>query len=818
MLLSLSTALADSIRINEFMAANASYTNADGTTTDWIELYNTNTLSVSLANYSLTDSNLFPQRYIFSNTVTIPGRGFFVLKCDSSKPAATNNAPMGLGKSGGYIYLYAPGASLVDAVQYGIQAEDYSVGRVPEGNLTNWALCTPTMRGSNVPVVLGTNSLLKINEWMADDGNNPDWFELYNPTNKPVSLAGLWLNMTNTTKNWYQIPALSYMGYGFAHGYLKFIADGNTNAYNADHTPAKLSKSAEQITLFAANSTTIIDRVAFVNQSANVSEGRLPDGSTNIVRFPKMLGTYTMDSAGEPNWLITTNLIISELLSHCDPPFEDAVEFQNVSTNSIDISGWWISNDRLNPLRARIPTGPAIPPGGFRVIYQYMFNFSHSSNYPPAFSTNGILDEFTFNSAHGDECHLFQTDTNGNLTGYEVMEIFESAANGVPFGHYNTTVAGDYKFIAMSSQTFGTSVRATDSPSLLPYFRTGLGASNSYPLVGPVVINEIMYQPSNTYWGTNIPPQLPKQNPDEEYIELRNITGSWVPLYFYDPANPSFMTNSWRIQKALDYSFPSNSWMAPYSFCLVVAFDPKTNYTALTNFCKRYNVSTNSAATNYVPLYGPWSGRLSDTGDSLELYHPDTPQTPPHPDAGYVPFIRMDKVNFLSSADWSSGASGTGLSLQRLRPSAFGNDPINWTAYAVSAGLANVPGDNDGDGMLNDWEIRYGLNPNDPSDADLDPDHDGMTNLQEYWAGTNPTNAASVLRLFISYPNTNSPLLLTFFAVSNLTYRVQDAGHVDNPNWSKLYSIPAALTNRWVTVTDTNPASGDHYYRVRTPD
>ncbi len=46
----------------------------------------------------------------------------------------------------------------------------------------------------------------------------------------------------------------------------------------------------------------------------------------------------------------------------------------------------------------------------------------------------------------------------------------------------------------------------------------------------------------------------------------------------------------------------------------------------------------------------------------------------------------------------------------------------------------------DNDGMDDEWEILYGLNPN-INDADLDLDGDGLTNLAEFQAGTNPAVA-----------------------------------------------------------------------------
>lgn len=57
--------------------------------------------------------------------------------------------------------------------------------------------------------------------------------------------------------------------------------------------------------------------------------------------------------------------------------------------------------------------------------------------------------------------------------------------------------------------------------------------------------------------------------------------------------------------------------------------------------------------------------------------------------------------------------------------------------------VVRIEADSDHDGLPNEWEKKYGLNPNDPADAAKDSDGDGFTNLEEFEAKTDPTDPES---------------------------------------------------------------------------
>lgn len=135
----------------------------------------------------------------------------------------------------------------------------------------------------------------------------------------------------------------------------------------------------------------------------------------------------------------------------------------------------------------------------------------------------------------------------------------------------------------------------------------------------------------------------------------------------------------------------------------------------------------------------------------------------------------------------------------------------------VSANFSlSILADSDGDGLPDLWESQFestlgsGMNP------DADADTDGLTNLQEYRASTDPNNAASVLRLEL-VPGGEDRISLRFLASSNRTYSVEYSEFDVVRPWARLVDFVAHSTNHLEQLTDPQPAAGRRIYRLRTP-
>jgi hypothetical protein len=175
---------------------------------------------------------------------------------------------------------------VVDYLAYAALNPGEGVGSFPDGDpAARQVLYSITPGGPNDNAF--PPAPIFINEWMASntgsvldpaDFDADDWFELYNAGDVPVDLAGYRLSDDALNAGKYVIPA------GFqipARGFLVIWADeegGQTELSGSLHVNFRLGASGETI-LVSDPKGRVVDMVSFGPQSANVSEGRYPDGN-----------------------------------------------------------------------------------------------------------------------------------------------------------------------------------------------------------------------------------------------------------------------------------------------------------------------------------------------------------------------------------------------------------------------------------------------------------------------------------------------------------------------------------------------------------
>ena len=324
-------------------------------------------------------------------------------------------------------------------------------------------------------------------------------------------------------------------------------------------------------------------------------------------------------SAHDPAPLHPPGIVINEVLAHTHPPLEDAVELLNTATTSVDISGWWLSDqiDTSEPTgtllkKFRIPNGTVLGPGEFRVFYETQFNAA-------ALGTNAFAL-----SSFGDQAYLSSATADGALTGFITGADFGASDNGVSFGRVGTSRGWD--IAPLEGLTLGTT-----NPATLDDFRAGQGVANSGPRIGPIVINEIQYHPTNG---------------GAEFIELYNHSGTNINL------------GGWQVEGTA-FVFSGDATIGANNFLVLVG---ATNFSEAA-FRQAYNVPA------AVPvLVGPFD--LRNEGEVVALLKPNSPPT-------NAPIV-VDRVRYNDKGPWPTEADGAGPSLERLSASAYGNEPMSW--------------------------------------------------------------------------------------------------------------------------------------------
>ena len=119
------------VLITEFMANNGgSSVDEDGSSSDWIEIFNAGTTPVNLLGWRLTDTPSLPDQWVFPATNLPPSRYLIVWASNKNRkiPGKPLHSNFNLSKGGEYLALSRPDAVIVSEFVFGAQEPDVSFG------------------------------------------------------------------------------------------------------------------------------------------------------------------------------------------------------------------------------------------------------------------------------------------------------------------------------------------------------------------------------------------------------------------------------------------------------------------------------------------------------------------------------------------------------------------------------------------------------------------------------------------------------------------------------------------------------------------
>ena len=131
---------------------------------------------------------------------------------------------------------------------------------------------------------------------------------------------------------------------------------------------------------------------------------------------------------------------------------------------------------------------------------------------------------------------------------------------------------------------------------------------------------------------------------------------------------------------------------------------------------------------------------IMDTDKAYEYVLNNVGATLPKRDAVDVRVINQVRTGKINYPDGLDNTIGKEFVKRRLTDDSYKKGILTHPSQA--GGYPEYSGkpykDSDDDGIPNKWEKKYGLNPNDASDANQDLNGDGYTNLEKYFNGIDP--------------------------------------------------------------------------------
>ncbi len=278
----------DHLVINEYCLKNETVLyDSDGDYNDWVELFNTADKAISLSGYTLSDDADDTSKWTFPDTASIEAGGYlliFLSGKDTVKENGEIHASFKLGGDDASLILSA-GRKPVDTIAVVELDKNTSYGRSPDNLTKYYYYASPTPGKKNTATGFETLSFtvpfeqrkITISEVSAAyaTGNKEetfyDWIELYNHTDKPVSLKGYGL-CKSLSGPIHRFTDLTIK----AHGYVVVNAAGRKTAVAKDtdkYAPFTVDSSGETLYLLKPDSS-VLDMFSTGKLRIGLTSGR----------------------------------------------------------------------------------------------------------------------------------------------------------------------------------------------------------------------------------------------------------------------------------------------------------------------------------------------------------------------------------------------------------------------------------------------------------------------------------------------------------------------------------------------------------------
>ena len=249
--------------------------------------------------------------------------------------------------------------------------------------LMNWSAAVATPGAVNVGATnLPTFPLLWINEvqptnavGLADNfGERDPWVELYNASPAAISLTNFHLtgDFTNLTR--WIFPASTMIVPGEFRIFWLDAQPAQAVGTNL-HASFRLNPIGGSLAVVSVlnNRTSVVDYLRYSAAASDLSYGSYPDGDAHSRQwFSHATPGRTNDSTAPPPPVRINEWMADNVSTLNDPTFgafSDWFELFNLSTNTVNLAGWMLSDDPGLPGKFVVPSGVSITGRSFLLIW-----------------------------------------------------------------------------------------------------------------------------------------------------------------------------------------------------------------------------------------------------------------------------------------------------------------------------------------------------------------------------------------------------------------------------------------------------------------